>query len=163
MDGKIEGAVAFAARCSAASALAYALALAVGLTQPLWASMASVIVSQERIGDTRATLASQVVGTAIGATISVVVGTLGVRLGGSPAIDTPIAVALAALVAHWFPKVRVAMWTCPIVLLTAHDDQSFVDVGARRAAEVLFGACVGWALHRVANAALSFTRKNGAN
>jgi hypothetical protein len=46
-----------------------------------------------------------------------------------------------------FPKLRVAMWTCPIILPTAQPSVPIVLVALRRGSEVLLGAIVRWIFH----------------
>ena len=150
MKRDAEYAVVYALRCAACSTLAYGLAYAVGLGQPIWAAISAVVVSQEKLGDTQASLASRVAGTALGAAISVAVGLAGGLVGGATLADMAISVGIAAAIAHFRPNLRVAMFTCPIVLMTAQASQPLLEVGFRRACEVSLGAVVGWAIHRIA-------------
>jgi hypothetical protein len=57
------------------------------------------------------------------------------------------AIAISALVAQKFPTLRVAMWTCPIILLTAAPSVPIAVVALHRGSEVIIGAAVGWAFH----------------
>ena len=52
------------------------------------------------------------------------------RLKISAGVEVGLAVALAAYAAHRFPTLRVAMWTGPVVLLTADASQDLVGRGA---------------------------------
>ena len=58
-----------------------------------------------------------------------------------------VAVALTALIAHRFPAMRPAIWTCPLVLLSGEASQGLAEIAWRRASEVGFGALVGWLVH----------------
>jgi uncharacterized membrane protein YccC len=142
-----EVAVAFALRCSASCALAYQLTYWIGAPQPIWAAVSAVVVSQERFTDTRTSLGGRVAGTVLGAAISVAVGWLFSFARPSEVIEVAVAVALAAFAAHRFPSLRVAMWTCPIVLLSADGSAMLTAVALRRAGVVIFGALVAFALH----------------
>ncbi|HVI88977.1 MAG TPA: FUSC family protein [Dongiaceae bacterium] len=155
MDHKSIRAVAFIARCSGAGTAAYVLAVALGLPESVWAAMSALIVSQERLHETRSSLTGRVLGTLLGIMVTVVVSTVAAHTRASTALQMAIAVAICALVTREFPKLRVAMWTCPIVLLTA---QSSVPIATApiaaaalyRGGEVILGAVVGWLSHWVA-------------
>jgi len=56
------------------------------------------------------------------------------------------AVATCALVARERPTLRVCMWTCPTVLLTAHSPVPTLVVGIYRGSEVVLGGLVGGVL-----------------
>jgi hypothetical protein len=58
-----------------------------------------------------------------------------------------VAVGITALIARKFSRLRVAMWTCPIVLLTAQPSLPIVMVAFHRGSEVILGALVGWTFH----------------
>jgi uncharacterized membrane protein YccC len=62
--------VAFAARCAASGALTYLLAQGVGLPHPVWASMSSLVVSQESFDQTRHSIVGRVIGTIAGAVVA---------------------------------------------------------------------------------------------
>lgn len=70
-------------------------------------------------------------------------------------VEIAVGVAACALVAHSYPSLRVAMWTCPIVLLTAEPGQAIAVVGLYRGSEVILGALIGGACHWAAEAALA--------
>jgi hypothetical protein len=69
------------------------------------------------------------------------------RLAASTTLQMVIAVGICALIVREFPKLRVAMWTCPIILLTAQPSAPIVLVALHRGSEVLLGAMVGWIFH----------------
>lgn len=142
-------------RCSAAATLSFLLAQAVGLPHPVWAAMTGVIVSQEKLGDTRQATVGRFVGTLLGVVIAVVIGTLAQRTGAGAAAEIAIAVALAAVAARHHPAIKVCMWTCPIVFLTATPGTPLWEVGLFRGAEVLLGGATGAALHVLAEHAIA--------
>jgi hypothetical protein len=59
-------AIAFVIRCSGAATVASELASLLGLLEALWAAMSAVIVSQERLHETRSSLAGRILGTLLG-------------------------------------------------------------------------------------------------
>ena len=140
----------FVMRCALSCALAYEVAARLGVSQPVWAAISAIIVSQERFIDTRSSLTSRIAGTVFGAAIGVAVGALAAPLNLSAAVEVALAVALAAFAAHRFPTLRVAMWTGPVVLLTADASGTLLAVALRRAGEVIFGAMIGFAFHWLA-------------
>lgn len=146
--------VAFVLRCSGAATLSYILSQAIGLPHPVWAAMSSVIVSQDRLGDTRQATIGRFIGTLVGVIIAVIVGTLAQGVGAGTAVEIATAVGLAAIAARRFPLIKVCMWTCPIVFLTATAGTPLWQVGLFRGAEVLLGATIGVVLHLLAEAVL---------
>lgn len=142
--------LAFVLRCSGAATVSFLLAEAVALPHPVWAAMSAVIVSQEKLGDTRQVTAGRFFGTLLGVAIAVSVGTLAGRLGASIVAEMAIAVALAAIVARRHPALRVCMWTCPIIFLTVTPGTPLWEAGLFRGAEVLLGGVVGAVLHFLA-------------
>jgi uncharacterized membrane protein YccC len=144
-------AAVFALRCVAACLGAYAVALACGLAQPLWAAMSATMsatmVSQPKLAQTRSTFLGRVAATAVGALVSLAAGTLGARFGAPVAAQMGFAVALTALIAHVFPAMRPAIWTCPLVLLSGEASQALAEIALRRSVEVSLGALIGWLVH----------------
>jgi uncharacterized membrane protein YccC len=139
--------IAFAVRCAASGTLAYLLATAVGLPHPVWASMSSLIVSQESFDATRDSIAGRIMGTVIGVLVAVLVGEAANRIGAGIAIQIAVAVGICALFAEGRPSIRVSIWTCPIVLLTVPLDASVTHAGLMRGSEVLLGSLVGGLIH----------------
>jgi uncharacterized membrane protein YccC len=140
-------AAVFALRCVAACLGAYAVALAFGLAQPLWAAMSATMVSQPKLVQTRSTFLGRVAATAVGALVSLAAGTLGAHVGLPITAQMGFAVALTALIAHVFPAMRPAIWTCPLVLLSGEASQGLAEIALRRSVEVSLGALVGWLVH----------------
>lgn len=107
--------------------------------------MSALIVSHEKISSTRAQVTGRIAGTVIGAIIALLVYRLGMSLPAT--IQLAIAVGICALIASGRPTLRVCLWTCPLVLLTASPSESPEVAALSRTAEVLLGALIGGALH----------------
>jgi uncharacterized membrane protein YccC len=140
-------AAVFALRCVVACLGAYAVSAAFDLAQPLWAAMSATMVSQHKLAETRSTFLGRVAATAVGALVSLAAGTLGARLGAPVTAQMGFAVALTALIAHLFPAMRPAIWTCPLVLLSGDASQGLAEIALRRSVEVSLGALIGWVVH----------------
>lgn len=140
--------VAFVIRCSGAATIAFLVAQAVGLPHPVWAAMTGVIVGQEKLGDTRRATLGRFVGTLLGVAIAVGIGSLAEWVGAGTATKIFVSVAIAAVMARRHPGIKVCMWTCPIVFLTATPALPLWQVGIYRGAEVLLGGIVGALLHQ---------------
>ena len=139
--------IAYIARCAIAAMLSYAAANALGLGHPVWAVASSLIVSQETARETRNSFLWRVAGTLIGAGIAFLTALLVMPDPTRPLIATGVAVAAcAAVVRHW-PRLRVCLWTAPLVLLTVTSDQSIIDTTLQRSGEVLLGGTIGAAIH----------------
>src|SRR6202034_2087593 len=67
--------VAFIVRCAAAATCAYGAAILTGLPHPVWAAISALVVSQERLGQTGASLLWRIAGTLIGLCVAVAAGT----------------------------------------------------------------------------------------
>jgi uncharacterized membrane protein YccC len=147
MGKKSIRAIAFILRCSGAATVGYQLASALGLSEALWAAMSAVIVSEEHLHETRSSLLGRIFGTLLGIGVTVGVSEVASRLAASTTLQMVGAVGICALIVREFPKLRVAMWTCPIILLTAQPSTPIVLVALRRGSEVLLGAMVGWIFH----------------
>ncbi|HWZ49247.1 MAG TPA: FUSC family protein [Herbaspirillum sp.] len=137
----------FAVRCAASGTVAYLLATAIGLPHPVWASMSSLIVSQESIEETRHSIVGRVIGTITGAVVAIMVSTVAHHIGIGTALQIAVAVGLCALFASGHPAIRVCLWTCPIVLLTAVPGSSVEHAGLMRGSEVILGALAGGLIH----------------
>jgi uncharacterized membrane protein YccC len=137
----------FTLRCAASAAAAYLLAEWVGLLHPVWAPMSALIVSQERLADTRASLTGRILGTLLGMAAAVLVDTLTRPWGIDMSLQIAAAVAICAAIARTRPQLRVSMWTGPIVLLTPSMATSVMVVALFRGLEVILGSIVGVVLH----------------
>jgi uncharacterized membrane protein YccC len=138
---------AFVLRCSGAAAMAYQLAGSLGLHEALWAAISAVVVSQEYLHETRSSLAGRIFGTLLGIGITIAVSQVASRTAVPMVVQMSIAVAICALVVREFPTLRVAMWTCPIILLHTQVSEPIVLVALHRGSEVILGAIVGWLIH----------------
>jgi uncharacterized membrane protein YccC len=138
----------FAVRCAASAAFAYLLATGIGLPYPVWASMSSLIVSQESFDETRHSVVGRVIGTITGAVVAILVSTVAhhIGIGIGSALQIAVAVGLCALIASGHPAIRVCLWTCPVVLLTAASG-SVEHAGLMRGSEVILGALSGGLIH----------------
>jgi uncharacterized membrane protein YccC len=141
--------VAFVLRCSGAAAMGYQLACSLGLHEALWAAISAVVVSPEYLHETRSSLAGRILGTLLGIGITVAVSQAASRAAVAIVVQMSIAVAICALVVRRFSSLRVAMWTCPIILLKTQVSEPIVLVALHRGSEVILGAIVGWIIHWV--------------
>ena len=149
----------FAARCAAAGTLAYLLATTAGLPHPVWASMSSLIVSQESFDATRRSIVGRVIGTSVGAAVAVAVGEVAIRVGLPLAAQIAVAVGLCALFVKGRPSLRVCLWTCPVVLLTAAPGSPVEYTGWMRGCEVILGALTGGLIHGFEQATIWLARR----
>jgi uncharacterized membrane protein YccC len=156
--------IAFVLRCSGAAAIAYQVACSLGLHEALWASISAVVVSQEYLHETRSSLAGRILGTLLGIGITIAVSQVAPRTAVAIVVQMSIAVAICALVVREFPTLRVAMWTCPIILLKTQVSETIVLVALHRGSEVILGAIVGWIIHWVVEVAVdAFAKRRHAS
>jgi uncharacterized membrane protein YccC len=148
---ELVGSVAFVIRCAFAAVAAYKLAALTGLSMPVWASISALVVSQERWHETRSSLYDRIRGTLLGVAISLTVNLLAIPLGTSSTVQLIVAVAICAAITRVDRGLRTCMWTCPIVLLSAHmGSEPVIATGLYRALEITIGCAVGAACHFVA-------------
>lgn len=143
----------FVSRCAAAAALSYLLTQWVGLPHPVWAVMSGLIVSQERLNDTRRATLTRFGGTLAGVAVAVLTGLVLLPLHLDLTAQMAIAVAICAALSRVLPCLRVSLWTVPAVFLTATPPLSIWDAGLDRGVEVILGGLVGAALHQLAELA----------
>lgn len=147
--------VLFVARCAGAAVLSQALAEALGLPFPLWAALSALVVSQERLAETRASLSARVLGTVVGVAIAVTVhlATQQTELGvhGRAAL----AIGLGALVTRRHPRARSCMWTAAIVIYSPDEGTDLGHVAVWRGVEVVLGGLVGALAHMGAEGVLA--------
>lgn len=141
--------IAFVLRCSGTATLAYALASGLGLEHPVWASISGVIVSQEKLDETRNAVHWRVAGTLVGIVVAVIAGSLIDPLGWSVAVQTGISVAICASLVRCWPDLKVAMWTAPVLFFARDPGMSLFLAGVWRGAEVLLGGLTGALLHMI--------------
>ncbi|MCD7097793.1 FUSC family protein [Stenotrophomonas sp. MMGLT7] len=143
--------VVFVARCAIAAALAYEAARAIGLAFPVWASISALIVSQERLHETRISLYDRIRGTLLGVAISLAVSLATTPFSLSLSMQLMLSVAICAAIARASHGLRVCMWTCPIVLLSGQMlGETVLEAGLSRALEIVIGCLVGAAVHLLA-------------
>ncbi|OLO06224.1 FUSC family protein [Salinicola socius] len=135
------------ARCTAAAILSYAVADALGLGHPVWAVVSALIVSQETARETRRSFLWRGAGTLIGTGAALPAAVLLMPDPAHPLTATGAAVAICAAIARRWPRMRVCLWTAPLVILTATTDHSILYTAAQRSGEVLLGGMVGAAIH----------------
>ncbi|HET6554198.1 MAG TPA: FUSC family protein [Dyella sp.] len=154
--------IAFVLRCSGAATLATILANCLGMPHAMWASMSAIIVSQERLNETRNATLWRLAGTLIG--IAVSVATSGVSRVFAINLVTQMAfgVAICAAIARRFPLVRVCMWTVPIVYLSKPGEGALLDTALWRCTEVIMGGSVGATFHWVAEFVINRLNRSAA-
>jgi hypothetical protein len=137
----------FVLRCSAAASLAYGLAVLVGFQHPVWAPIEALVVSQESIGDTIDSIYGRLLGTLIGVVAALLAGIFG-RMGGLPLmLQIALSVTVCAVATFGRPTIRVCLWTCPLILVTAPSLDTTELAGLIRVSQVLLGAMVGGIAH----------------
>lgn len=143
--------IAYVVRCSGAATIAYMLAASVfGLVHPVWAAVSAIIVSQERLFQTRNAMLWRFAGTIVGVSVAVAAGTLATSFGWDIAFQMGASVAISAALVRRWPDLRVAMWTAPIVFLSHDSATSLLMSGYARGSEVILGGIVGAVAHWVA-------------
>jgi uncharacterized membrane protein YccC len=150
----------FAFRCTGAGTAALALATALGLEHPVWSAMSALIVSQERLDETKASVAFRILGTVIGIGTACAVNLLIARFGASLYLQLAIAVLFCAILVHRFPQLRVSMWTCALIIASSAAT-SITETGLNRGEEVILGTLVGGLFHAAAEAMLSMAANAG--
>ena len=139
--------ILFVLRVTAAAALSYLIAAAMGLDYPSWASVSAIIVSQEKLSDTRSAAVQRLAGTLAGVAIAVLTGVAIQAIHLGTVVQMSAGVALTAWLARRWPQLKVAMWTVPIVYLSnAVTPAPFTD-GLWRGVEVLDGGTTGAIVH----------------
>ncbi len=122
--------------------------------------MSALVVSQDRLGDTRRTLGWRIVATAVGIGGAVTVGSA--LAGAGPGVTLGMVVAICAALARWRSDLRLSMWNAAIVLLTVAPGQSIAHAGFARGVEVSIGGLVGAALHQSAEVAVAAVSRRRA-
>lgn len=133
----------YAFRCATAACLAYEVASLIGLQHPVWAPISALVVSQETVEDTVASIRGRTLGTLTGAAVALLVSGLASRAGLPMLLQVAIAVAFCAAITIGRAHMRVALWTCPLVLAAASSGPARTLVAASRASEVILGAVIG--------------------
>jgi uncharacterized membrane protein YccC len=143
-------ALAFVIRCVGAASVAYQVATRLDLPESVWAVMSALIVSQERLHETHSSCAGRIVGTLLGIAVTTLVSQVASLANVSTPMQMAAAVALAAIVVRMFPTLRAAMWTCPLIFLTAEPSRPMYMIAVYRGTEVILGVVIGWVFHYAA-------------
>jgi uncharacterized membrane protein YccC len=136
-------------RCAAAAAIAYQLAVLVGLPHPVWAPMSALVVSQGTATATLQSIWHRCLGTLAGAAAALLISWLGGFVGMGVTLQVAMAVALCATIAIEEPQLRVCLWTCPLLLTSGVAGPAAALVATSRVVEVILGAAVGGLLAAV--------------
>jgi uncharacterized membrane protein YgaE (UPF0421/DUF939 family) len=152
---------AYVVGCTAAAAIAYFLAGAVGLQHPLWACIFALIASQGSLETALPAMAGRVIGTIIGVVVAIVVNEATRRLALDMATQMLIDVAICAVFAWGRPAIVVCLWTPPIILISAAPGESIAAVGFARGCEVVVGVIVGGLVHMAAEKVSALARARG--
>jgi uncharacterized membrane protein YccC len=152
------GLIASVLGSTAAAAIAYGLASAVGLPHPLWACIFALIASQGGQANPLLAMGGRVVGTILGVAVTIAVSAATSRWAIDVAWQTFVDVAICAAVIWGRPAVQVCLWTPPIVLMTAAPGESIATVGLSRGCEVILGVVVGGLLLMAAEKASGWAR-----
>jgi hypothetical protein len=139
----------FVLRCSVAASVAYGLATFVGVQHPVWAPIEALIVSQESMGETLDSIRGRLVGTLFGVVVALFVGMIGRMIGLPLMLQIAVSVTVCAAATLGRPMIRVCLWTCPLLLITAPSLGTPEVVGMIRVFQVLLGAIVGGMVHVV--------------
>ena len=129
----------FVLRCTMATAIAYFLSTNLGLPRPLWACIFALIVSQESVAAGLSVIGGRVIGTSIGAVVTVAVNAALVRFGVEIIWQVIVAVAICAIFAWRHKPTQICLWTPPIILMTASVGENIAFLGVHRAGEVILG------------------------
>jgi uncharacterized membrane protein YgaE (UPF0421/DUF939 family) len=150
--------IGFVARCSCSAVLAYTLAEALHLSYPIWALISAIVVSQEQLAETWTSTGRRIAGTILGACVAVGMNAVVSPFAGIT-VQVVLSVALCAAITHRHPIMRVSMWTCAIVLLTAKPPDSMLLTGIYRGSEVVLGGLIGGTLHQATEKLLGFLER----
>jgi uncharacterized membrane protein YgaE (UPF0421/DUF939 family) len=151
LPGKALDLMAFVLRCTATAAIAFFVASALPLQHPLWACIFAIIASQGGAAASLKTIGGRVIGTIVGALVTVAVDAALPRSG----LDVPwgmiAAVAIGAIFAWKWPTIQICLWTPPIIFVTTAPGETLAVVAASRACEVILGVVIGGLVVRAAD------------
>lgn len=149
--------ILFAARCAAAASLAQTLAVWLDLSFPVWATLSALVVSQERLAETRTSLIGRLLGTVVGMAVAVSVHEIAGLTQWGDHLELLVAVAASAIIARRWPMARACMWTAVIVLASPSSGASIPEVALIRGIEVALGGLCGASTHYMTDWLLSWT------
>jgi len=153
------GLAGFVLRCSGSAVLAYTLAQMLRLSFPIWALISAIVVSQEQLAETWASTSRRIVGTILGVCVALAVNAAISPWAANMSVQVALAVAICAAITHRYPIMRVSMWTCAIVLLTASPLDPMLMTGVYRGSEVILGGAIGGTLHLVTEKLLALLER----
>jgi len=146
-EGRVLRVTGFVIRCSGTAIAAWGVSFLLGLCQPVWASISALVISHCRLDDTRSCSIGRVFGTFLGIAVSLAVTVIASKFHVPLPAQMAVAVAICAIATFDLPSMRVAMWTCPLILLAARTSAPLMKTAQDRGIEVALGALVGLALH----------------
>jgi uncharacterized membrane protein YccC len=141
---------AYAARCSVAAIAGWHLSAILGIGEPVWAAMSALIISQVGLRETRLYSKERIAGSALGIVLSLAIHVAPGMSSLPLTVQVAAAVGMCALIAYRWPSLRVAMWTCPIVLLPSSHNGAVLGIGIERGLAVIVGASVALLFHWLA-------------
>src|SRR5215813_4553429 len=140
-------ATAFVARCSGAATLAYLISFWIGLPYPVGSTISALIVSHEKLSETRSLLNDRILGTILGIGVAIGIAAGASQFGATVPTQIALGVALCAIVAREWPSLRVGMWSSFIIVVTAHDSSSTAMTAFYSGSVVILSAVIGGSLH----------------
>lgn len=159
MSDKLLHTLLFVFRCVGSALTGLALAAAIGLEYPVWSAMSALIVSQEKLDDTRASVFSRILGTVIGIGAACIVNLAIGPMGASVYLQIALALTACALLVHHFTQLRVSMWTCALILASP-SHVAAATIGLNRGEEVILGTLIGGLFHAMAEGLLRVITKS---
>src|SRR5262249_56057220 len=125
--------------------VAYVISLWIGLPYPVWSTISALVVSHEKLSETRSLLNNRILGTVLGIGIAIGIAAGTSQFGATVSTQIALGVALCAIVVREWPSLRVGVGASSIVVLTAHDSSSTAMTAFYGGSVVILGAVVGGA------------------
>ena len=125
-------------------------------TNPIWAIASMIATSEPQIEESLHNFRARIINTLLGCTT----GMLFLVVGGSSEWKLPVALSVTVLLSSYVIRIKTMHRTAPITAaliiaagLEHHTKLSGVEIGLRRAGEVLLGCLVGlmvaWVMSRI--------------
>src|SRR5262245_45120879 len=125
-------------------------------TNPIWAIASMIATSEPQMAQSLLNFRARIANTLLGC----VTGMLFLVIGGSKEWKLPVALAVTVLLSSYVVRIKTMHRTAPITAaliiasgLANHAKLSGVEIGLRRAAEVLLGCVIGlivaWVMSKV--------------
>lgn len=126
------------------------------IPNPIWAVAAMIAATDPQVSVAAQNFKSRMINVLVGCAV----GLIFIAVGGETEWKLPIAVAVTVLISAYLVRIQTMWRQAPISAalviasaLTHHSKSSGMEVGLRKAAEVLFGCVVGllvsWLISRV--------------